>query len=320
MLEDLCFYFKNYSTIVDNYDDPTSITMFPQKIIASHFTQLLQYIRAKLSNLEREMCHNQDLERFQIHWIENQWSNVQTLNRRCAEYREDAEAILQALRIPLSDPDPVGLHDWRSCEQDFQHIYRQISILKARLELLINSMTGLASIAGNRQALKEAKLSLEEAKRSVRETRRSVREAKSVKTLTLIGLVFIPLAYTSALFSMGEPYTPGADRFWVYFAVSLPLIVLVFLLTFLIQLGFDEDAVWSFQTFVSVVPSRIIARKNKEDDHTSADREKGASAQSSSSTTYQALEWADDSPLARARGGVDQERLVSAANGGTTFS
>lgn len=273
MLEDICFYFENYSTIVDNYDDPASTTIFPKKIVASHFVQLLEYLRAVLSKLEHHLAHNQDLEKFQVLWVESQWSNVQALNRRCAEYCEDVEAILQSLRTPLSDPDSVLMNDWRNCDIDFQHIYRRLCTLKARAELLIHSMTGLANIAGNRQALKEAKLSVQEAKRSVR-------EAKAVKTFTLIGLIFIPLAYTSGLFSMGGPYTPGADRFWVYFAVSLPLIVAVFLVAFLIQLGYDEDPAWSFKTFTSVVVSRVKSSRIKEE-HGSTDGEKGVTQSSS---------------------------------------
>lgn len=181
MLEDLCFYFKNYSALIDNYDDPASTTIFPKKVVASHFMQLLQYLQAKLFNFEHLLCHHQDLERFQILWVESQWSSVQSLNRRCAEYCDDVEAILQCLRIPPSEADPVLLNDWRNCDHDFRHIYRRLSILKARAELQINSMTGLASIAGNRQALKEAKLSLQEAKRSVQEAKRSVREARVLR-------------------------------------------------------------------------------------------------------------------------------------------
>lgn len=57
------------------------------------------------------------------------------------------------------------------------------------------SMTGLASIAGNRQALEES---------------------KRVKRLNLLALLFIPLAYTSSLFSMQDNYALNKQKFWVY--------------------------------------------------------------------------------------------------------
>ena len=65
---------------------------------------------------------------------------------------------------------------------------------------------GLASMSGNQQSL---------------------REARSTKALTLVGLVFIPLAYTAALFSMAGEFGPGGERFWVYFAVAVPGVVVM---------------------------------------------------------------------------------------------
>jgi hypothetical protein len=100
-------------------------------------------------------------------------------------------------------------------------------MLKDRADALVDSMTGLSGIVGNKQALKRA---------------------KSSRALAIIGLVFIPLAYTSALFSMSEQYSPGADYFWIYFAVSIPLMVIVFLSARLSE-HLDGNANWSFEEF-----------------------------------------------------------------------
>ena len=35
----------------------------------------------------------------------------------------------------------------------------------------------------------------------------------------------------------------------MYFAVSVPLILLVFVVAFLVQLGYDDNAIWSIATF-----------------------------------------------------------------------
>ena len=56
-----------------------------------------------------------------------------------------------------------------------------------------------------------------------------MREAKCVKSLALAGLIFIPLIYTSGLFSMNDGYIPGASHFWIYFVVSLPMMPVVLL-------------------------------------------------------------------------------------------
>ena len=49
-----------------------------------------------------------------------------------------------------------------------------------------------------------------------------------MKVLTVLGLVFIPLAFTCGLLSMNDRYLPGTGLFWIYWAVALPLIILVF--------------------------------------------------------------------------------------------
>ena len=116
-------------------------------------------------------------------------------------YCEDVEEIFLSLGISLSGMD-TKTGDWRNSDKDFQYIYHRFKMLKTKVDQLATSATGMAGIVGNRHALKEAELSLREAKRSVK-------EAKSVKTLSFIGMVFIPLAYTSGLFSMSDQFRPG---------------------------------------------------------------------------------------------------------------
>ncbi|KAH9907264.1 hypothetical protein F4778DRAFT_721213, partial [Xylariomycetidae sp. FL2044] len=66
----------------------------------------------------------------------------------------------------------------------------------------------------------------------ISDARRSIKENLNIKRLTLIAMVFIPLSYVATLFSMGDKYAPGQDGFWLYFAVSIPTLLLVFLAVF----------------------------------------------------------------------------------------
>jgi hypothetical protein len=110
--------------------------------------------------------------------------------------------------------------------------------------MLNMSITGLAGMAGNRQASEEQKLSLEA-------TKRSIQEARSAKTLTMFGLVFIPLAYTASLFSMADPYGPGKDEFGSYFIVSFPLVTCVIAAYYVVDFGYTQDGKsWSFNNLV----------------------------------------------------------------------
>lgn len=118
------------------------------------------------------------------------------------------------------------------------------------------STTGLASILGSRQAFKEQQLSLHAAEKS--------------RGLTFIGLIFIPLAFISSIFSMSEPYGPGGDMFWLYFAISLPVGLIVLAAYYVFDLGFQADGSgWSFMRIVEIwrnaLPQRPPQRSGRKD-------------------------------------------------------
>ena len=233
-----------------------------QKIVAAHYLQLVDYIKAALPSLEMRLSTGWTEE-------EEQWRSLQTISRRCGNYRDDVEDTLLSLGLGLgggpgggagdegagieatgavtgiaaAGPEPGGpdvaavtgpgaaavatataTPRWVDPAPDFHYIYLRLKLLKSRADTLIGAMTGLASIAGNRQALDEAKRS---------------------KRLTLVGLVFIPLAYSSSLFSMSNQYAPGQSEFWVYWVVAVVLILLTFCGTWALELVLDDEAGWS---------------------------------------------------------------------------
>lgn len=129
--------------------------------------------------------------------------------------------------MPSSSAHPSH---YLTSDLDFPFIHHSLSTLHAVVTNLVTSTQGLSSIVANREALQEARL--------------SVREARDSKTLTFVGLVFIPLAYTSALFSMSDEYRPGGKEFWVYWVTALPVMVLVFGVTWGMHRGWDMLGKW----------------------------------------------------------------------------
>jgi CorA-like Mg2+ transporter protein len=242
MLEDLCFYWDKYGSHLVEKSGPGIATVFMQKIVASHYMQLLDFLRANISNLEYQLSRRDNLTGIQIPWIEERWSELQAWSRQLSLYVEDVEAIMISLGISFSAPyvPQSRITDWTSCDRDLQYIHYRLKALKARVDTVSNSITGLAGIAGNRQALLEAK--------------RSLKEAKGIRTLTFLGMVFIPLAFCAGLFSMNDQYLPGTASFWIYIAVSVPLVAAVFLAAFLIGLGYDSDGEWNLETFIQALP------------------------------------------------------------------
>lgn len=215
-----------------------AVAVFVKKIVAFQYLKLVDYLRAMVA--ERELLL---LRRNGIHpvdWVEQQWTDLQAVVQRGSEYVENVEAIHLSLGYPLAEPDTRldsngEKASWACCQRDFQFILMQLRGLKRRADQLNDSMMGLVSMAGARETLKG--------------NERSMREAKSVKSLTLAGLVFIPLVFTSGLFSMNDRYIPGGSYFWVYCAVALPMVPIALLGYYVLDKGYDEKAKWSFETF-----------------------------------------------------------------------
>lgn len=160
-----------------------------------------------------------------------------------------------AVGADRGNEDTSKVSRWLDSTADFQFLLMRFRELRHRTECLNAAVTGLAGITGNRQAYKEQQLALSTA-------RRSIREAKSSKAVTLLGLIFIPLAYTSSVFSMTEPYGPGGDLFWQYFAASLPLILVVLAAYYVLDFGYTDDGTaWSMETFLRTMRKKMEKRK-----------------------------------------------------------
>lgn len=191
MLDDLCFYIQNYSALLAK-DDPDSVAVFAKKIIASHYLQHFQYLRAIVSDVQFHISRQDRvrLDYFSPGFVEAQWSDTQALERRMSEYCEDLESIMLQCHIPFELSNSRTKTAWRDTDTDFQFLYARFKDIRHRAEMLNSAVTGLASMSGNRQALQEQELSL--------------REAKSTKALTLLGLIFIPLAYVGRFIQHGR--------------------------------------------------------------------------------------------------------------------
>ena len=214
MLDDLCFYIKLYTSFI-GIDKPEGVVLFAKKIVASHYLQHAEFLRSIISTTQFHMSRKATirLRHFSDDYVETQWSDSQALVRRMCEYCEGLEAIMLQCGIASYQPNLNDMKSWHDVATDFQFLHRTFRDLRRRTERLNSATVGLASIASNQQALREHASSL--------------KEAKNMKSLTLLGLIFIPLAYTSSLFSMTQPYGPGGDQFWIYFAISGPLVLFV---------------------------------------------------------------------------------------------
>ena len=231
MLEDLSHYWTQYAKDILVEDDPIIATFFLKKIIASNYLLLIGYIGALLSELDYDVSRrDRPISRLQIEWVEERWKDLQAWTRQCSKYCESVEETMHSFEIPK---ESEVSRSWETGGNDFHIIQRKLLSMSKRSNDLLASFTGLAGILGNRKVLKEAN--------------RSLHEAKSVKTLTFLGMLFLPLSLASSLLSMSGDFSPGASQFWIYFAISIPLILCVFGVVFLIKMGYGVDGEWSLE-------------------------------------------------------------------------
>lgn len=93
--------------------------------------------------------------------------------------------------------------------EDYEQIAFSIDIYSRRLEAMVSIATSLIQAT---------------------DSRRSLTETVNLSRLSYLALNFIPLTFVSGIFSMNDNIAPGGKIFGLYFAVSIPLCVLVFLI------------------------------------------------------------------------------------------
>lgn len=93
--------------------------------------------------------------------------------------------------------------------EDYKQIALSIDTYSRRLEALVSITTSLIQTI---------------------DCRRSLTETRNISRLTYLALSFIPLTFVSGLFSMNDTIALGGRLFGLYFAVSIPLCIIVFLI------------------------------------------------------------------------------------------
>jgi hypothetical protein len=221
--DDILFYWRKldrfpqiHRSILDGTADPSVCSYFLKKIVASNWMPPLLYFDATLDRLEYALARS-NVEG--LTGAARHWSDVEYWHRRCSKSCDQLEQTLFNLgRDPFSTHDifvPRSQIATRTeadkCEEDFLYIYRQMHELKKRSQRLGFSLSNLIGII---------------------ESKRSADEAHGIKVLTLLGMLFVPLAFTTGLFSMSGNFAPGESKFWVYFATGIPLVGLEFAVAF----------------------------------------------------------------------------------------
>jgi hypothetical protein len=208
MFGDLIYYWTKERPPVFN---PASLTLaslsyYPLKIVAAEW---VSYSKLLAYSVEHYECY---IEGLPISVIE--LTNLESFIRHLQSWRRRAMTSASKVRslasfVRSGSTNLPGPQIWASLVRDYEHIAAHIDSCSHRLEAVTPVVTSLIMIV---------------------ESRRSFLETTNVSRLTYMALIFVPLTFVSSLFSMAGDIAPGAKHFWVYFAVAIPVLAVVFLI------------------------------------------------------------------------------------------
>lgn len=221
LLDDICFYWTTSaspSQIDRAIKSPYESSLFLRNIVAATWMKTLEHLRATLSALEMKLWAIEHIVSPTITEVEKArylsdfmptLNELNTMRRRGNWYITEMKINLEGLGIspdfpPLASSQQTGE---RNHDYDFLAIYAQLQTYQAWTEKYMEVIS---------------------AQITTMETRKSLADSKSLSRLTVLGFIFLPLSFTATFFSMGGEFAVGQNKFWVYFAVAVPMSLLVF--------------------------------------------------------------------------------------------
>lgn len=208
LLEDLEFYWSNGQPHGLDVNRPTlaSLAYYPLRIIAAEWMTYLEvmYHSTKQYEYVPNASHG-PMEQLAI-----LYANLSALQ----QWTRRNMATSHKLRYAIGFLTHRGTKDqeMKSCIQlieDYEHIASTVDIYNRRLEAMVPIVPSLIQII---------------------DTQRSLKETANISKLTYLALVFVPLTFVASLFSMNDKIALEARFLWLYFAIAIPLCMLVFLI------------------------------------------------------------------------------------------
>jgi hypothetical protein len=193
-------------------DNPLSCSAPFRQIMLAMWIGFLDRIGTVLSNTHRQiMRHGSDQHPIRGY----EWKDW--LFADLADLKVDVEFMfmfllcnMKALGIKMNDVGAQGVvTEWEAEEWKF---------VETRLHSFRRRVSSTAEIYT--QAI------------SVEEARSANAQARSVARLTTLATIFVPISIIAAIFSMGGVYAVGQSEFWVFFVVTVPVLIILSVLLF----------------------------------------------------------------------------------------
>lgn len=207
-LESFVYYWSLQRPPGFNINDPTlfGLSYYALRIDVAEWIAYLELIYHYIQQYK----HSPDAILASIGQIETLTDDIQSLQR----WGRRSIATARKIRYVMGflDHRMTKNEDKESSTligQDYEQLALNLDAYSRRLEVMVSIATSLV------QAI---------------DCRRSLTETMNISRLSYLALTFIPLTFVSGLFSMKDKVAPGGKQFWLYFAISIPLCMLVFLI------------------------------------------------------------------------------------------
>ncbi len=202
MCEDLIHHWERSIPSCFDVTNPTieSLAYYPLNIVAAEWTKYTSVMSACIKQFE---YHSDDPPRLER--LNTDLRELQGWRRRSMNSQQKVKSVIRQLRTrsSFSTSGNAGLEN---LVQDFEVLGANIELLGARLENMLPVVTSLVQII---------------------DARRSFAETTNITRLTALALIFVPLNFVAALFSMSNEFVPAGRLFWQYWAVSVPVALLI---------------------------------------------------------------------------------------------
>jgi hypothetical protein len=207
-LDDLVYYWSATHPRSFSVEDPSmaSLCHFPLKLVSAEWMNYTGIMYRAVKQFEYSTPYSTPFGngQYELAKLNDDMMNLQRWRRRSLSSVHKVKHILRFLRSERSYK--TCQEDCSNLIEDYEFIADTVEESGTRLERMLPIVTSLIQII---------------------DSRRSLDQTANISRLTILALVFVPLAYISSVFSMSERLGPGESLFWVYFAVAIPVTVLV---------------------------------------------------------------------------------------------
>jgi hypothetical protein len=189
--------------------NPTNCTDICRKLVLCAWTARLRVVEAQVIQKFVQMSVGADAANFNAAtWLDKSWT-LPWQERNFAQLVR-AKSELEGIEAGIdNNMDALGIgcksqttEEWEA--EAWRSLQNTVAALKKRVDMTLQSYTEAVS----------------------------VRQAQQVGYLTSLATLFIPASFVAAIFAMGGDYSASAGKFWVFWVISVPLVLLCCIILF----------------------------------------------------------------------------------------